>query len=150
MRARVPARASSRASAPSPPVPSRPVPSPRRAADHDFTGGFRDEGSLSRVSAAPRESGQVWHRTSIVLRMSEFASFVTVALPALVRNETWFEGKRAFIKAARASLFTYEAVTRQIYWWLKDPENADIKCQQPPRSFYGGRGNADQTWMQPS
>ena len=140
------ARARSRLS----PLTPCPIPSPRRAADHDFSGGLRDDGSLSRVSAAPRESGQVWHRTSIVLRMSEFNAFVTDALPTLVRNETWFEGKRAFIKSARASLFTYEAVTRQIYWWLKDPENADIKCQQPPRSFYGGRGNADQTWMQPA
>ena len=92
----------------------------------------------------------MWHRTSIVLRISDFRTFVVDALPELVKNATWFEGKRAFIKAARASLFTYEAVTRQFYWWLRDPENADIKCAQPPRSFYGGRANADQSWVQPS
>ena len=116
---------------------------------HDWGGGLRPDGSLARVSAAPRASGPLWQRAAIVLRASEYSAFLTDALPDLMANETWYEGKRAFVRAARDAYFTYEAVTRHIYWFLRDPERADIRCQQPPRSFFGGRANADQSWMQP-
>ena len=115
---------------------------------HDFSGGLRADGSLGRVSAAPAAGGLLWHRTSIVLRQSELRAFLTEALPVLVRNATWLAGKRAFVRAARDAYFSYEAATRQIYWFLRDPDSADIKCAQPPRSFYGGLANLGESWMQ--
>jgi len=116
---------------------------------HDFSaGGLRTDGSLGRVSAAPAAGGLLWHRTSIVLRQSELRTFLTEALPVLVRNATWLAGKRAFVRAARDAYFSYEAATRQIYWFFRDPDSADIKCAQPPRSFYGGVANLGESWMQ--
>ena len=81
-----------------------------------------------------------------MLRESEFPLFVREALPALARNETWYEGKRAFVRAARDAYFTYEATIRHIYWLLREPHRADIKCSQPPRAFAGGPANKDQSW----
>jgi hypothetical protein len=56
---------------------------------HDFSGGLREDGSLSRVSAAARASGQLWHRTAIVLRAGDLDTFLYEALPFLARNATW-------------------------------------------------------------
>ena len=91
---------------------------------------------MARVSAAPRESGRLWHRVAVVLPLTQLDSFLEHVLPQLVRNETWYEGKRAFVRAARDAFFSYEGTIRQIYWQLREPYEADLRCAQPPVSFY--------------
>ena len=115
---------------------------------HDYSGGLDAAGALDRVALAPAASGRLWQRVAVVLPISRFGAFLEEVLPFLSRNETWYRGKRAFAGAARDAYFTYEAVVRQIFWLFREPrpETADIKCAQPPRAFWGGAANAEQTW----
>ena len=106
--------------------------------DYGAAGALDAGGALTRVSA-PAAAGMpaLWHRVGVVIRESQLPAFVD-ALPALATNLTWLAGKRAYARAARDAHFTYEAVTRQVVWLLRagDPREADLKCAQPPVSFY--------------
>jgi hypothetical protein len=86
-------------------------------------------GTVGSVAGAAEP--RLWHKVAVVLRERDLPDFYA-ALPALIANKTWWEGKTKMVAAARDSYFTYAAVMRHIYALLRDPASAELKCQQPP------------------
>ena len=100
---------------------------------HDFGPAVADP---RRWSAANDESGlRLWHRVGIVVPLSRFGELLD-ALGPLAANTTYMDGKRALVRAARDRFFTYDAVVRHLWRLFDDPATADLKCQQPPKTFF--------------
>ena len=100
---------------------------------HDFGPAVADP---RRWSAANDESGlRLWHRVGIVVPLSRFGELLD-ALGPLAANTTYMDGKRALVRAARDRFFTYAAVVRHLWRLFDDPPTADLKCQQPPKTFF--------------